>query len=72
MTNNHYEAYDDTSNDPLTPSMVRGHRLEELELFKDIKIYEDASLSEFVNIKGKPPIDTRWIDPSNGDAAHPN
>ena len=34
MTDTHYEAYDDVSNDPLTPSMVRKARLEELEYFK--------------------------------------
>ena len=72
MTDTHYEAYDDVSNDPLTPSIVCEARLEELEYFKSIKVYEYAPVSECVKITGKPPIGTRWIDSNKGDVAHPN
>ena len=38
MTDTHYEAYDDVSKDPLTPSMVRKARLEELEYLKSMVV----------------------------------
>ena len=37
MTDTHYKPYDDVSN---TPSMLRKARLEELELFKNMKVRE--------------------------------
>ena len=41
-----YEAYDDVSNEPLLPSLVRKARVEEIEYFKSMKVYEYATIDE--------------------------
>ena len=50
MADNHYEAYDDVSNKPLVPSLLRAARKEELEYFKTMKVYEYAPLSECLQV----------------------
>ena len=49
MADTNYDAYDDVPNDPLTTSMVRKARLEELEYFKSMKVYEYVPLSGCVD-----------------------
>ena len=67
-----YEAYDDVSDDPLIPSLVQAARKEELQYFKEMKVYEYAPLAECLKVTGKQPIGTRWIDTNKGDSSRPN
>ena len=72
MADDKYQAYDDVSNDPLIPSLVQAARKEELQYFKEMKVYEYAPLAECLKVTGKQPIGTRWIDTNKGDSSRPN
>ena len=50
----------------LNCKLVEDARNEELMFMRQIKLHDDATVSErYANI-GKPPIDTKWVDVNNG------
>ena len=66
------EAFDDTSGAPLVPAMVAAARREEIEYFKQMKVYRKVHRDECWKATGKGPIQVRWVDINKGDDAHPN
>ena len=65
------EAFDDVSGAELDPILVRLARQEEMEYFRERKVYEKVDAEECWNVTGKGPISVRWIDINKGDAANP-
>ena len=65
-------ATDDISGEDLDPKLLRAARQEELQYFKDMKVYEYAQVSECLKATGRPPIGVRWVDTNKGDRAKPN
>ena len=52
--------------------MVAAARREEIEYFKQMKVYRKVHRDECWKATGKGPIQGRWVDINKGDDAHPN
>ena len=65
-------AYDDQSGARLKPELTRKARLEEIEYFRAMEVYEKVPIEECWEQTGQAPIATRWIDVNKGDTARPN
>ena len=65
-------AFDDQSGEPLVPSLMRAARVEEMQYFKEMKVYEKVSIKECMRVTGRKPIGVRWVDINKGDSAQPN
>ena len=44
-------------------------RREELQYFKDMQVYQYATIDECRQATGRPPIGVRWVDTNKGDRA---
>ena len=53
-------AFDDQSNEPLIPSLVRNARLEEMKYFREMQAYDKVSVEECMKATGRKPIGVRW------------
>ena len=51
---------------------VRAARKEEIQYFKEMKVYEKVSIKECWAKTENAPIGVRWVDVNKGDKAHPN
>ena len=69
---NGMQAFDDTSGEALIPGMVKKARLEEMEYFRSMKVYEKVPIAECLSATGHKPIGVRWVDINKGDTANPN
>lgn len=65
-------AFDDVSGDERCPSMVHNARAEELQYFKEMGVYEYASIEGCLRTTHRAPISTRWIDVNKGDRSNLN
>ena len=65
-------AFDDQSGEPLRPDMVRRARREEIEYFKERKVYEKVTIDECWRTTGAGPIGVKWVDINKGDTKCPN
>ena len=65
-------AWDDQSGASLKPALMVQARREEIQYFKDMKVYEKVMLEECWEQTGKGPIDVRWVDINKGDEVNPN
>ena len=54
------------TNEQLDPEAVKGARAEEIEFMRGLGVWEDSTLQECVQMTGKPPITTRWVDVNKG------
>ena len=69
---NGYEtAWDDVSNAPLNPVLMRKAREVEMEYFERLGVYERVPRSHQVATGGKT-ISVRWVDVNKGDTAEPD
>ena len=66
------EACDDQSGEVLEPRMVRAARKEEIQYFKEMKVYEKVSIKECWAKIESAPIGVKWVDINKGGKAHPN
>ena len=66
------EYIDDVSGHYLDNQMVKAARGDEMKKFAQHEVYTKCPISECVQITGKQPIGTKWIDINKGDMAHPN
>ena len=64
-------ATDDVTGESLDAKMVQAARREEIQYFKDMKVYEYARITDWLNATGRPPIGVRWIVVKKGDSASP-
>ena len=65
-------AVDDQSNEPLVPALVRRARVEEMDYFKEMKVYDTVSVEECLKETGRKSIGIRWVDINKGDTTRPN
>ena len=65
-------AFDEQSGEPLVPAVMRAARVEEMQYFKEMKVYEKVSIKECMRVTGRKPIGVRWVDINKGDSAQPN
>ena len=49
-------AFDDQSNEPLMPSLVRNARLEEMRYFREMQVYDKVSVEECMKATGRKPV----------------
>ena len=69
---NGYEtAWDDVTNAPLNPVLMRKAREVEMEYFERLGVYERVPRSHQVAIGGKI-IGVRWVDVNKGDSTDPD
>ena len=66
------QAFDGQSGEPLDPILVRKARLEEMDCFKSMHVYERVRVSEAVEATGRKPIAVMWVDMNKGDSANRN
>ena len=64
-------AFDDQSGAPLKPELMRRARKDEIQHFKDMKVYEKVPIEECRQETGQAPIPVRWVDINNGDQSSP-
>jgi len=65
-------AFDDQSNAPLKPDLVRKARVEEIKYFRQMGVYTKVPLEKCWAETGRAPIDVRWVDINKGDDNSPN
>ena len=66
------EAFNDVTDEPLDPELVKAAPTEELKYFDGMGVYEHATLDECHRATGNAPIGTRWVDIHKGDATKTN
>ena len=66
------QAFDDQSGEALDPILVRKARMEEIEYFKSMQLYEKVHVSEAVEATGQKLIAVRRVDIHTGDNTNPN
>ena len=59
-------AIDDTTGKELDPKAVEEARREEVEFMKSIELYDEVDVQECLDMTGKHPTSTRWIDVDKG------
>ena len=59
------------ANEPLDPALVRKARAEEIDDFRQMRVYKKVLLEKCMKATGKRPIGVRWIDINKGDAISP-
>ena len=52
--------------------MVRKARTEEMQYFRDMRVYEKVPIEECISATGRKPIAVRWVDINKGDSTQPN
>ncbi len=63
------EFWDNTSGQPLDPSLVRKARIEEMEEVRKHTVYHKVPLEKCWEATGKRPMKVRWVDLNKGDCA---
>jgi hypothetical protein len=58
---------DESSGEVLPTKLVMEARQEELEFFKEKKVWKFVLITEAIRVTGKQPISVRWIDINKGD-----
>ena len=67
----HVEYYDDVTNLPLDPVLVKKAREEEMQQFRRHGAYEKVPVQEAHEVTGKGPIGSGWLDINKGDTGAP-
>ena len=65
------ECYDDVTGALLDPIKVRAARQEEMDEIHKHPVYNIRDTAEFIEVTGRRPIPTRWIDINKGDETVP-
>ena len=60
------EFHDNRTGEYLDPELVAKARSEEVEFMAKIGLYQDVDITECLEITGRPPISTRWVDENKG------
>jgi hypothetical protein len=69
--NNNLEAYDDLTGAEPSPALMKEARREEIQFFRNRKVYEKVDVAESWKVTGKGPIGVRWVDINKGDNINP-
>ncbi len=65
------EAWDDVTGEELDPEEVKKARAEEIEFFRNRRVYRKVPIEQCVKRTGKHPIKVRWVDINKGDKRRP-
>ena len=65
-------AFDDQTGASLKPALMKIARLEEMQYFRDMNVYEKVDIAECWHATGQAPIPVRWVDINKGDELSPN
>ena len=66
------QARDDVTGRELITEMVREFRKEEIEYFREMKVYMKVPISECKRVTSKGPIGVRWVDVNKEDELNPS
>ena len=66
------EFHDNRSGEYLDPELVAKARSEEVKFMAKIGLYQEVDIAECLEITGRPPISTRWVDVNKGSMESPN
>ena len=66
------EFHDNRTGEYLDPELVAKARSEEVEFMAKIGLYQEVDIAECLEITGRPPISTRWVDVNKGSMESPN
>ena len=67
------EAFrDNRTGEYLDPELVAKARLEEVEFMAKIGLYQEVDITECLEMTGRPPISTRWVDVNKGSTESPD
>ena len=66
------QAFQNQSGEALDPIFVRKARMEEMEYFRSMQIYEKVPIAESIEAIGRKPIAVIWVDINKGDSTNPN
>lgn len=64
--------WDDVSGKELPGELVKAARAEELQVIKDMGVWEERPREECLKRTGRKPITLRWVDTNKGDCSKPN
>ena len=65
------EFRDNRTGEYLDPELVAKARSEEVEFMAKIGLYQEVDITECLEITGRPPISTRWVDVNEGSMESP-
>ena len=65
------QYFDDVSGKWLDTKLVIAARKEEMDVFRQHKVYSKVPISQCISETGKRPIGTRWVDVNKGDRVSP-
>ena len=66
------EFHENRTGEYLNPELVTKARSEEVEFMAKIGLYQEVDITECLEITGRPPISTRWVDVNKGSTESPN
>ena len=66
------EFYDDLSGKRLDPKLVHEARMDEIRGILQHGVWSKCSVAECLQVTGKMPVGTRWVDINKGDEQNPN
>ena len=66
------EFHDNRTREYLDPELVAKARSEEVEFMEKIGLYQEVDIAECLEITGRAPISTRWVDVNKGSMESPN
>ena len=65
-------AFDDQTNEPLIPLLVRTARLEKMKYLREMQVYDKVGVEQCMKVTGSKPIGVCWVDAHKGDSAQPD
>lgn len=66
------QYWDDMSGKVLEPGLIQAARREEIHEAERMGVWKKVPGAECIEVTGRPPIGTRWVDCTKGDDLHPN
>ena len=66
------EFRDNRTGENLDPELVAKARSEEVEFMAKIGLYKEVDITECLEMTGRPPISTRWVDVNKGSTESPD
>ena len=66
------EFRDNRTGEYLDPELVAKARSEEVEFMAKIGLFQEVDITECLEMTGRPPISTRWVDVNKGSTESPD